>query len=659
MKKLLALVLAVAMLLSLSVVAFADTKYSDDLYDGNGNKAPDPLIPGTSYYYVIGPSSQYDSLLDTSLIRFSLKKKEGGKYIDTAELVEKKFTKEFDGHPAGRYVAIQITPKDNYSAEEYKSALVAEFKAKKDLVTTNLADVVNGAFPVFEAGTISSATPEDIVDAEQAVADAKKAAYGDGGTEANPTGGTADALTKAEQALGGKTDPAVSSTEKTDMEDAKSDYDAAKTELDRLNGLLTEANAAFPTNLQTELDKLDNLQQNATKAPSVIQAAEALKTSISNFTITEDPATFNTDTIGLFNTTYNLTDTEAAVSPLVQNEEQSKTNAIAKVDEFIAVQNKYTTDYDQTAQNEQTRLQGLKQAVTDAQTDYDTYKLDGYKTAAVDYYGGDGYSVDAPLATSKLGLYKKAVTDYAGLKQDVDDAEEAHNAALKEITTKENKLKALQSQGVSGVGALEAGDSLEVNFKIYIQNETIKDEEDGYFTIGEKGKVIKPVANEWNTVTWEDANRTLAYMEFYADSDTSYFYPKLSSKWNNEDYESYFDGMDAYMFNFVDNPTISATSRPSLYLYNPFVDEDGELYVDLDDLYVYQVVDGELKDVTSAVTFEENDDGDEVILIKTRTLGTYIVSEGEANIPEDEIPVDNDDPIIIDSNKKVIPYTGR
>lgn len=188
-----------------------------------------------------------------------------------------------------------------------------------------------------------------------------------------------------------------------------------------------------------------------------------------------------------------------------------------------------------------------------------------------------------------------------------------------------------------------------------------------------RGVVVKPVKNEINTVTWEDHNRTLATLSFRADSDVSFYCPRLSTRWNYYDYEDYFEDTDAYVFDFVDSPTIPATTRPTLSLYNPFVDEDGDLTIRTSRIHIYEVDDGELEDVTDDFRFEKNDDDDYVMTIKTRTLGTYIVSEGRANIAErPTIEVDYDDDDLntgssnssgggnsVVNNKKPVPWTGR
>ena len=139
MKKLLALLLAVACVLSLNVAAFAAAYdiYTDPvvgtILNGDGESAYDSgydtLKPGDDYYYIIGPSSVagYDILTDKDVVRFSMKKKTNGKLVSGADIVEKRFN-------GTRYVCIRFSIKDNFSADEYKVEMEAQIKARKDLI---------------------------------------------------------------------------------------------------------------------------------------------------------------------------------------------------------------------------------------------------------------------------------------------------------------------------------------------------------------------------------------------------------------------------------------------------------------------------------------------------------------------------------------------
>ncbi|NBK18074.1 hypothetical protein [Anaerotruncus sp. 1XD42-93] len=194
---------------------------------------------------------------------------------------------------------------------------------------------------------------------------------------------------------------------------------------------------------------------------------------------------------------------------------------------------------------------------------------------------------------------------------------------------------------------------------------------DGDWAAGQGGWMIQPLKNEENEIIWYDENKDIAKVEFYADSDTDKFFAKLSTKWNNEWYSDMFRNTDAFIFNFVGAPKISATSRATLTIYNPFVNDEDELEVDLDELKVYKVLDtaalaatteeaiaeaiadGRIEDVTNLFTAGENEDGDQVLTTRTRDLGTYIVTTAT--------PADLVDDVVVDStnNGKVNPGTGR
>lgn len=181
---------------------------------------------------------------------------------------------------------------------------------------------------------------------------------------------------------------------------------------------------------------------------------------------------------------------------------------------------------------------------------------------------------------------------------------------------------------------------------IYISNELIKNEADRDWAAGTGGYVVKPVKNEDNSVTWEDEIRTIAWLDFSANSDSNVYFPKLSTKWDNADYAELFVDQDAFIYSFVGTPKISSTSRATLSLYNPYFDEDYQektgTTVTEEDIVIYEVnADGELIDVTKEFTFEENEDGVAVFTTKTRVLGTYIAVEKtlwEAKQEEPETP---------------------
>lgn len=286
-----------------------------------------------------------------------------------------------------------------------------------------------------------------------------------------------------------------------------------------------------------------------------------------------------------------------------------------------------------------------------------TSKANGYSTAATDLQKAIDTITNAGSANVdalKADLEKKA-TDAKNKKATMDTAQ---------------KLWQSIANGTSSDLFLKDGDEYSFEFTVWVQNERQEDD-DANFVAGEKGVVIRPVKNETNTITWENSDRTLARLTFQADSDTDYLCPRLSTRWSNEDYYNFFDDQDAYLFDFVSNPDIPAQTRGTLELYNPFLDRDGDYYRDVRDLYLYQVVDGILKEVDFDPVLE-NDDGEEVLRLRTRTLGTYVVCEDPLDLDDlygDEDKDDNKKPsrpsdankpdIIIDANQKPVPNTGR
>ena len=162
--------------------------------------------------------------------------------------------------------------------------------------------------------------------------------------------------------------------------------------------------------------------------------------------------------------------------------------------------------------------------------------------------------------------------------------------------------------------------------KVTMGNTTENADQD--YMAGDGGVVLEPNKNEDNEITWEDENRTLARLAFESDDDAKKLFPKMTTKWDDQDYADYFADQDAFLFDFIGAPRISSTSRATFEIYNPYYDSDEDaLTVDPSDVVIYQVIDGELVDVTPAFSAVETDDGDYVFRSKTRQLGTYVVAE--------------------------------
>ena len=195
------------------------------------------------------------------------------------------------------------------------------------------------------------------------------------------------------------------------------------------------------------------------------------------------------------------------------------------------------------------------------------------------------------------------------------------------------------------------GDEFEGEFTIWISN--TEEDADADYAAGTGGVTLKPTKNDDNEIVWYDENDDIAMLTFEGDSSVDNFYPKLSTKWDNSTYATYFADQDAFIFDFISNPDISSTSRPVLTIYDPYYDyEEDESLVDSENVVIYQVVDGELVDVTADWSYGETEDGEMAYTTKTRQLGTYIFCEvavaGSEEVVEE--PVDDG---------KVIPNTGR
>ena len=194
-------------------------------------------------------------------------------------------------------------------------------------------------------------------------------------------------------------------------------------------------------------------------------------------------------------------------------------------------------------------------------------------------------------------------------------------------------LAELKADGTSGyVGVIKKGTKIEIPVEGFVQN--TKYDADYTATVGDGGIVVKPLKNEDSEITWEDANDTLAKLSVSGDNDTSKMAVKLSTKWYpTAPYTPLFANQDAFIRNFWHNPEIPSTSRATLELPVPYVDEDGELTVEEDDIIVYDVSSGQLADITSKGKFVTNDDDELVFSLKTRQLGTYIFASEPIAVP--------------------------
>ncbi|WP_101908391.1 hypothetical protein [Marasmitruncus massiliensis] len=697
MKKWIALALSLALIIITAVPAFAaSSSIVGELVDADGKIASDgydTIRPGSDYYYVIAQSGTgYDSYVDDALIRFSLKKKEGGKYITDADLVEKKFG-------STRYICIKFSVKDNFSDDEYKVVLEANFRAKKDLVITNATSYNSGlAFPAFRAATSSdgSYTQEQI--------NAAQAAYNNAISERNTLNNEIAALKTEIAALEKQIEDlnqqnqqrqaqitaaqTALSNEQTKLAQLKTEQSAAQTKYNNAKSAWDAAKeAADQAEHQTQ--QKAQLEADLQQANTDLAAAQALQAKLGPEQFTAEnpkPDPFVPKTlIDRFNA--------ANTAELIQAWNNSLVDYTAKAFTPLAEDNSNNAAVAAELNAEIIRVNGL---IADANNRIATATADLNSLGSVIEIGNtelqaavnaeQSAKTELNTANSNVTTQETVVTDaqkklnelqasastpadlanqLAAQKSELASKQAALPAKEKAVTD----TKAALDNMLAGTGSnvLKSGDTFTHTFKIWVQNEKIEDS-DATFTAGEKGVIVKPVKNEINTVTWEDSNRTLAVLTFRADSDVSFYCPRLSTRWNSFDYADYFDDTDAYLFDFVSSPTIPASSRPTLSLYNPFVDDDGDLTVRTSRIRIYEIVDGDLEDVTDLFTFERNEDDDYVMTIKTRTLGTYIVSDGEADLPErpsgnysddDDIVVEVPSGGSVTGNTKPVPFTGR
>ncbi|MBE6904754.1 MAG: hypothetical protein E7476_00540 [Ruminococcaceae bacterium] len=294
-------------------------------------------------------------------------------------------------------------------------------------------------------------------------------------------------------------------------------------------------------------------------------------------------------------------------------------------------------------------------AVADVLTDTDYFKFD------VDKNDGSKYvSKISVISDKRLGSLART----AYLKIELNDS--TTTSELKSTGTITFKAKA-DADSYTGSKALnttintyESGDVVTINYTFWINNKKVSGT-DGSADTGER-VYFDPDDNEDNTLVWGD-DRAALYFE--SNDDASKFYARLQTKSDSEIYSEYGDPVNAdlWFYDFVGNPTVPSTSRAVLTLGIPW-DEDDDYTPNPEDCFIYEKdADGNLIDVTSSFTYDEDNDGTTEIpgwTIKTRTLGTYVISDTELDLDViddvDEEPVDDDD-TTVDGGKE-IPNTG-
>lgn len=216
--------------------------------------------------------------------------------------------------------------------------------------------------------------------------------------------------------------------------------------------------------------------------------------------------------------------------------------------------------------------------------------------------------------------------------QTFDDSEKK---AKIEVTIKPKKTdpkKYASDTFKESVSSIDTSAELVYNLTFWVQNKNL----DGEDVDVEEGDafIFKAKSNEENTIVYGD-DRAAIY--FNADDDADKFYAKLSTSANWSIINQYGDPADAdlWFYDFVGNRTIPSTSRATLTLGIPW-DEDDNYVPNPEDCYLYRVnTDGTLTDISSTFTFDEDNDTTTGIAgwtIKTRTLGTYVLSDIELDI---------------------------
>lgn len=204
-------------------------------------------------------------------------------------------------------------------------------------------------------------------------------------------------------------------------------------------------------------------------------------------------------------------------------------------------------------------------------------------------------------------------------------------------------------------GNFTSGDTLKMDYTLWLNTNKTNDSANAGDRV-----VFESTKNDENSMTWGD---DLAALWFNANDDAGKFYARLSTKVPSDLYVEYGDpvGADLWVYDFVTNPTVPSTSKATLTLGIPW-DQDKDIVPNPEDCFIYEMdADGNLTDVTSQFTYSEDNDDTTGIAgwtTKTRTLGTYVLSDTELDVAMDET---DDEPASSEGTTapdKTIPNTG-
>ncbi|RGX54367.1 hypothetical protein DWV16_14430 [Anaerotruncus sp. AF02-27] len=212
---------------------------------------------------------------------------------------------------------------------------------------------------------------------------------------------------------------------------------------------------------------------------------------------------------------------------------------------------------------------------------------------------------------------------------------------------------------IGGTETFVKGDKIVIPYSFWINNE--KKTNDDNPDAGDR-VYFDPDKNDTNTLIWGDDR---AALKFEADDDASKFYARLSTSTDRTLYAEYGDPVDAdlWFYDFVTNPTIPSTSRATLTLGIPWDEDDDDYVPDPETCFIYEKdADGNLTDVTDKFTFSEDDEEIPGWSMKTRVLGTYVLSDTELDIEAINADDEDDDDAAADvttpDGGKDIPQTG-
>ena len=242
--------------------------------------------------------------------------------------------------------------------------------------------------------------------------------------------------------------------------------------------------------------------------------------------------------------------------------------------------------------------------------------------------------------------------------KDVTDTDEHKATGTIEFKAKKNKVSGFEAGSTTKTGSASTwskDDKFTVDYTFWVSNDPVKNDDNP--GVGDR-VYFDPDKNDTNVLVWGDDR---AALKFESDDDAKKFYARLSTSNMSDIYAEYGDPVDAdlWFYDFVGHPTVPATSKATLTLGIPW-DDDDDYTPDPENCFIYEVdADGYLVDVTSKFTYSEDDEEIPGWSIRTRQLGTYIVSDTELDVavdePETSEPADVETPT---NNGKDIPNTG-